>query len=197
MENFKYAVLMETSGYEYESWMYFIRYNGNEENLALLGKQLDLITDCSIFDEDINIFDLDLEHLVSETTAKEICLLELNSVSYHRKFDGVLRPIDFRFKSKDKSERMLEKVNKLLGEGRIDEFIGDEDIDESQLNDGSDSDSESVYSSTDEEVDDSDKESDTKDIRDATEQMSISSDEAIRIPSSISNIPLSKKNKRN
>ena len=29
----KYAILMETSGEEFESWYYFIRIDGNEENL--------------------------------------------------------------------------------------------------------------------------------------------------------------------
>ena len=29
----KYAILMETSSEEYESWYYFIRVEGNEENL--------------------------------------------------------------------------------------------------------------------------------------------------------------------
>ena len=36
----KYDILMETSGEESESWYYFIRYDGNEENLKFLEKQL-------------------------------------------------------------------------------------------------------------------------------------------------------------
>ena len=32
----KYAILQETSGEESESWLYFIRYQGNEEALAHL-----------------------------------------------------------------------------------------------------------------------------------------------------------------
>ena len=34
----KYAVLMETSGKEFESWYYCIKYNGNEEALRLMAE---------------------------------------------------------------------------------------------------------------------------------------------------------------
>ena len=36
----KYAVLLETNEEEMESWYYFIKYNGNEENLNHLNEQL-------------------------------------------------------------------------------------------------------------------------------------------------------------
>ena len=39
----EYAVLMETNGKECESWLYFIRREGNDENLKYLQKQIQKI----------------------------------------------------------------------------------------------------------------------------------------------------------
>ena len=60
----KYAVLMETNGEECESWLYFIKHDGNEDKLQHLLKQLEQIEMYII--DDLSTFDLDLEHLVSE-----------------------------------------------------------------------------------------------------------------------------------
>ena len=46
----KYCILAETNGSENETWYYFIRYNGNEEVLKNLKKQLDSIKDMIIID---------------------------------------------------------------------------------------------------------------------------------------------------
>ena len=126
----KYAVLMETSPEDCESWYYFIKFNGNEDALKNLKGQFDKIEDAVIID-DINLFDLDIENLVSEECAKQFCMLELNSVMYHRKFDGVLENIDFRFKKKDDDETMMFKIFDKIGEGDIDLFVTLEDIPES------------------------------------------------------------------
>ena len=74
----RYAILMETNGGECESWYYFIKYDGNANALEYLQKQIDKI-DMFIID-DLSTFDVDLEHLVSESTAKEMCAAELNSM---------------------------------------------------------------------------------------------------------------------
>ena len=94
--NNRYAVLMETNGEECESWYYFIKYNGNENKLLHLSKQIEQI-EMYIMD-DMSTFDLDLEHLVSEITAKEMTKVELNSVSFHRKFDGELKTVNLGLK---------------------------------------------------------------------------------------------------
>ena len=136
----KYAVLMETSPEDCESWYYFIKFNGNEDALKNLKAQFDSITDAVIMD-DINLFDLDIENLISEECAKELCMLELNSVAYHRKFDGVLENIDFRFKKKkDDDETMMFKIFDKIGEGDIDLFVTGEDIPESHKLDENDMD---------------------------------------------------------
>lgn len=140
----KYAVLMETNGDEYESWYYFIRYDGNEENLEFLNKQLNKV-DWEII-EDLSTFDLELDFLVSAQTAKEMTKLDLNAYSFHRKFDGKLQKIDFEFKKKDGNETKICKVNDMLGFGSIDEYISDEDIDDEDLK-SIDSDEESYSSS--------------------------------------------------
>jgi hypothetical protein len=149
-----YAVLMETSGEEMESWYYFIRVEGNEENLKHLQDQLEDV-EWYILD-DLSTFDLDLEHYVSAQTAKEMTNVELNHCSFHRKFDGKLQKIDFGFVKKDKNKKKIRKVNDVLGYGLIEEFIDDEDINPEDLIDGSgsesdDTDNESISSSDSED----------------------------------------------
>jgi hypothetical protein len=151
----KYAVLMETNGEECESWYYSIRYNGNEENLKYLNEQLETV-DWYILD-DFSTFDLDLEHLISEETAKQLTKLELNHYSFHRKFDGILDKIDLKLKKNHKNEKKISRVFNILGYGKIEDFIDKEDIDEEDLTDKSDSssdnDSQSDKSESEEDTD--------------------------------------------
>lgn len=158
-----YVALMETNGKEFESWYYFIRREGNEEALKNLQDQLERI-DWFILD-DLSTFDLDLDHSVSATTAKQMTKLEMNSYAFHRKFDGKLKNINFNFKKKDnrdneaRNERMICKVFDILGYGQIEDYISDEDLDEEDLTDNS-SDSDSSIDDTEDDSTDSDK--DTK-----------------------------------
>lgn len=131
MTDGQYAILMETSGDDVESWYYFIRVDGNEENLKHLQAQLESV-EWYILD-DFSTFDLEMEHFVSAQTAKEMTKVDLNHSSFHRKFDGVLQKIDIKFKRKDSNDRKIERVFKALGDGKIDEYIDDEDIDEEDL----------------------------------------------------------------
>lgn len=150
----KYATLMETSGEEQESWYYFIKVDGNEEALKKLQEQLEKV-DWYIL-EDLSTFDMDLDYYVSASTAKEMTKLELNHCSFHRKFDGKLKNIDFEFKKKDGNETKICKVFDVLGYGQIEEFIDDEDIDDEDLrsnNGSSDSDdSDDTESSSDSSI---------------------------------------------
>jgi len=120
----KYVVLCETSGEECESWYYFLRYGDNKDALEYLSQQLASI-DMEILD-DLSTFDLDLEHFFSLTTAKEMIRLEVNTI-YHRKFDGKLKLINLGLKRKDNNDRKLEKLNDILGDGAIEDFIDNED----------------------------------------------------------------------
>ena len=134
----KYAVLMETNGEECESWLYFIKHDGNEDKLQHLLKQLEQIEMYII--DDLSTVDLDLEHLVSEQTAKDMTKVELNSVSFHRKFDGVMKTVNLGLKRKDSNEKRIRRAHKALGFGNIDEHIEDEDIDtEDQITERSES----------------------------------------------------------
>jgi hypothetical protein len=144
-----YAILMETNGEEMESWYYFIRVEGNEENLKHLQDQIEQV-DWYILDE-YSTFDLDLEHYVSAQTAKEMTKVDLNHTSFHRKFDGKLQKIDFGFGKKDKNKRKIKRVNDILCYGAIEEFIDDEDIDPEDLvsvSESDDTDNESFTSSS-------------------------------------------------
>lgn len=127
----KYAILMETNGEECESWYYFIKYSGNEKQLEHLKKQIDEIEMYVL--EDLSAFDIEIENLVSEQTASEMIRIEVNSVTYHRKFDGKMKYIDIKLKKKDSNEKRIEKINDIIGMGDIEKFIEDEDIPDEHL----------------------------------------------------------------
>jgi len=126
-KNDEYVVLMETNGKECESWYYFLRRTGNQENLLHLKQQLDLVDWFMV--DDLSIFDLDLTQSVSAQTAKEMTKLEINSIMFHRKFDGKLKKIDLGFKPKNSNIRKIEKTFDLLSYGQIEDYISDEDVD--------------------------------------------------------------------
>jgi hypothetical protein len=164
-----YVALMETNGKEFESWYYFIRREGNEEALKHLQDQLERI-DWFIID-DLSTFDLDLDHSVSATTAKQMTKLEMNSYAFHRKFDGKLKMINFNFKKKDNrdnergNERMICKVFDILGYGQIEDYISDEDLDEEDLTDNESSESDSESDNDTDEESSSDSEKDKKESK--------------------------------
>ena len=152
----KYAILMETSSEEYESWYYFIRVEGNEDKLNHLKECIESI-EWSILD-DCNVFDIELEHLISANTAKELTKVDLNHSSFHRKFDGILKRIDFKFKKKDDDEDKMFKIFNLLGCGGIENFIDDEDLDEEDLaTDNGEEDDELGEDNVDDEDEDDDE----------------------------------------
>ena len=150
----RYAVLMETSGREYESWLTFIKVEGNETNLKHLNDQLAKV-EWYILDE-YSTFDLELERTVSEHTAKEMTKLDLNPTMFHIKFDGVLQRIDLDLDTRPKNKKKIKHVNSILGFGGICEFIDNEDVDEEDLDDGSSSSSDSDASGKGESSDSED-----------------------------------------
>ncbi len=157
----KYAVIQETNGKEYESWLYFIRYNGNEEALQHLHDQLETV-DWYILD-DLSTFDMDLDNLVSEQTASEMITLNLNHVSNHRKFDGKMKKINLGLKESHSNDRKIVKVFKMIGIGHIDEFVEDEDIfvhemDSEDEDDGDSSGTEYEYDVSDSSSEDEEEE---------------------------------------
>ena len=130
-ETKRYVVLQETNETEGEAWLYFIRYEGNEEALEHLNKQLNQVH--WRLEDDISVFDLDLEHFVSENTAKEMTKLELNHCFFHRKFDGKMKKIDLGFRDTDKNMKKMKKATNVLGLGNIEDYVSGEDIDPEDL----------------------------------------------------------------
>jgi hypothetical protein len=76
---------------------------------------------------------MDLEYLVHEQTAKEMTMVDLNHCSFHRKFDGKLEKINLGFKDHYSDEKKMKKAFNVLGYGKIEEFIDQEDVDEELL----------------------------------------------------------------
>jgi hypothetical protein len=131
----KYAILQETSGEENETWINFIKYQGNEDALAHLENQLKQIEFYII--DDLSTFDLETDYLVSELTAKEMTKVDLNHFSFHRKFDGKLKHIDLGLKQHYTNEKKIKKTFSVLGYGKIEDYIDQEDIDPEDLNNAS------------------------------------------------------------
>jgi hypothetical protein len=151
----KYVILMETDEDSCESWYYFLKYNNNEGNIDILHKQITKINPSTLI-EGCTVFDMDISHTVSEETAKEMCSIELNSVTFHRKFDGELSKINFKFEKHDDDEDMVIKVHEMIGYGNIDKYITDEDIPESNAEYNEMSDEYSLPSSHDSDDNESD-----------------------------------------
>lgn len=145
VEEWKYALLQETNGQECESWYYFIRYQGNEEALAHLEKQLESIDWYTL--DDLSTFVIETQYLVSERTAKEMTKVDLNPTSFHRKFDGTLRKIDLGLRDSYGTEKKMVKVFDKLSFGQIENYIDNEDIDEEDIVSNSESESESDHES--------------------------------------------------
>ena len=123
----KYAILAETNNQYKESWYYLIRYDTNVIALEYLYKQLDSIE--WIYLESYSSFTMDLENLISPTTAKELTKICVNDGSAHRKFDGTLEFINFEFRKKDCNITRLIKVCDTIGNGEIEKYIDQEDFD--------------------------------------------------------------------
>lgn len=151
----KFAVIMETSGEECESWYYFVKHEGNEDALDGLKSQLETVEQTTVFD-DISTFDVDTEHLVSEQTVDDMILIEVNSVMYHRKFTGVMKSIDLKLKNREKDTKKLYKIDAKLGNGLIERYLSGEFVPEQHKLTGSE-----VYSSDDNEPLDSDTDTDS------------------------------------
>jgi len=142
---------METDSEAHESLFYFIKWNGNEDNLTFLSDQLDEIEnfeDGREMHDGINMFDIDIENFVSVQTATELCKVELNSVSYHRRFDGKMDRIDFGFSSDSDEYDMLVLVHDTLAYGAVEEFVEDEFVIPEHI----DTDDLEVFSSDDESL---------------------------------------------
>lgn len=149
-----YATFIETSDEKRESWYSFIRYDGNEDSLHYLKKQLDCI-EWSLL-PNLSSFQLHLDHLVSGETARQMSKLKMNFIP-HRRFDGYLRKINFGFDNHtDGNVTKMGKIYDLLKFGRIASFIGSEDDDDYDDTDGSDmidTDYESISSAESEDSD--------------------------------------------
>lgn len=157
VEKYNYAILQETSDEEAETWLYFLRYEGNEAELKFLGEQLEQVKWKLL--EDLSTFDLDMENLVSEQTAKEMTKVDTNYYTFHRKFDGTLKHVDLGFKSHYNNKRKIKKANEVLGIGKIEEFIDKEDYDP-----------ESVAVGDDEEDDEEDEEEESEEEEEEEEK---------------------------
>ena len=170
VQTYTYATFQETNIEEHESWLTFIRFQGNEKNLEYLKNQIESIDwHCEDENDMICAFDIDTKNLVSEQTAKEMCKIHLNSYTFHRKFNGSLekinlglKPIPENLKRKKKeylNDKNIKTVNKILSYCKISDYLSDEDIPEG-MEDYNDSVDDYSSDSTSEDENDSEYSSD-------------------------------------
>lgn len=138
MSEYTYATLQETNIEEHESWLTFIRYQGNEDALKHLREQLETVDwHCEEEEGMESAFDLDTDYMVCERTAKEMTKLDLNAYMPHKKFDGTLKQIDLDLKKitsdmtgkkKEKlNDKNIQRVNEILAYGQIEDYLSEED----------------------------------------------------------------------
>lgn len=178
-----YATLMETNCEYHESWYTFIRWQGNEETLQSLRKQLESVEwHCEDEENMESSFDLDTDYLVSEETARDMTKLDMNSVMFHRKFDGKMQPVELNLEVFQPSENMnrktrkrkaskvcdrnIMKVNRILAMGRIDVYLEDEDVPHREAED-----SNCEHTSSEHDSDDSEGSEDSDDVEDVSKTL--------------------------
>ena len=81
-----------------------------------------------------------MEHFVSPQTAKQMCKIDINPESFHRKFDGIMKQIPLHLKKSWSDKKKLKKIHRLLGEGKFAEYLTEEDVDESDFDSDEDED---------------------------------------------------------
>lgn len=181
-----YAIFMETSNAEGESWYSFIRVKDNLDALNHLQSQLEQVD--WYISEDLSMFDLDLSVFVSAKTAKEMTKVQLNSYTYHAKYDGKLEMINLGFKSKDDTEKKMERAFNVLGYGQLENFIDDEDIDEEDI-DSSEFVGSDISGDTSESDSGSDSDSDSDSGSESEDGSKSEDEEQPNLPASLTNIP--------
>lgn len=121
---YTYAILVENDEETGESLYNFIKYEENEIALEHLRNVLESVE--WVRREGYSTFDICLDDRVSSNTAYEMTIPDMNSLGFHRRFDGKLQMIDFGINAYDKPSKIMRKVNKLLGQQGIEDFIDGE-----------------------------------------------------------------------
>ena len=118
----RYAILVEQHHYYTESFLSFIRWEGNEIALQTLR---DWITSSFIKcpPENMSMFHLDLDTLVSESTAREMAATNVTLRWPPIKLDGTLILPVFGHSTHTPPLKYLKFLNKHFGSHRIGEYI--------------------------------------------------------------------------
>jgi hypothetical protein len=149
---YTYAVFSEMNVDELETWYTFIRKEGNAEPLESLKRIIDGIR-WDDAPDDVSVFSLDTKG-VSEKTAKEMCMIDLDHYFFHSKFDGKMKRVPVEDHSS--SRRTAISLHDQVGGNNIADFLSDEDLENCELcdpseNPSSEEDEESCYSYSSEE----------------------------------------------
>ena len=124
-----YVILIETSEEKKETWYYFIQLEGNKENLRHLEQQLNSV-DWRLL-HGLCTYQLDVDFVVSETTARQMCKLKMNYIG-HQKFNGKLNKIFFDINNTDGNVTKMGKIYDTLKFGRIAKFFRNKDDEEEE-----------------------------------------------------------------
>ena len=92
----KYITFQENNFKENESFIFFLQYDDNEENLKLLNDYINFADFSSLYG-DYSSFEMNLDTLLDENTVKNICKVNLGS--YSRRFQICEGKFDFPYEN--------------------------------------------------------------------------------------------------
>jgi hypothetical protein len=92
----KYITFQENNFKENESFIFFLQYDDNEENLKLLNDYVNYADFSSLYG-DYSTFEMDLNTLLDENTVKNICKVNLGS--YAKRFQVCKGKFDFPYEN--------------------------------------------------------------------------------------------------
>lgn len=117
----KYATFVENNHKDNEMYIYYLQYDGNEEQLMALKEIIDE-SDCAKMYGDYSEFDLDIDNLVSQRTVDEQLKIRFDGYSPFDVCNGNFEFYEEDFYNLDEHEKAL-KLDDMFYSRRIEDYF--------------------------------------------------------------------------
>ena len=118
----QYAIFVEMDSQSMETFLIFVQYQNNEDVLIELASIInDLPTEN--YPDNCSAFHLDVENLVSEQTAYEMCQTDISFRHMPKMLNGTLRMPKFHFLPTDTANIRVRQVDRLLSDNKLKNYI--------------------------------------------------------------------------
>jgi hypothetical protein len=114
----RFAVLAETSHKFKETWLWFLQFEGNEQELTSLGEKL--LKTQQTLESHLSIYKMGSQ-TVSEQTAKEMCEIKINNAYHNQIMCGKMAPVPYVVT--DTLQTNVLRLHELLNEGKIRQYF--------------------------------------------------------------------------